>query len=254
MVICCFVTQAILLSSLTLEQNAPASQLPPNTALPIVFTNTVDADHVKVGDPVLARTIQVVKLPGLILPSGTQVHAHVVAVAPAPKKRNSNQPSDMSELGIQFDQISTSVSSIPLDVYVRAMADPISSLTAIEPFGDTKWDPDSTVIQVGGDMLTPSQTDVVSRDGHIAARNIRGGVFGKLQAALGNSPDGCDASNSEESLAIFSSSACGLYGFSEVQMKHSGRSDHPSMVMLVSPSGPAKIWKQSTALLEVRHP
>ncbi len=231
-----------------------AALLPPQTALPIVFTNTVDAHRAKVGDPVLAKTIQVVKVAGLVFPSGALVHAHVVAVSPASKQVPDAKTSEKSELGVQFDSISSKTTSIPLDVYVRAIADPISSWTAVEPFGDTKWDPDSTVIQVGGDILTPSQTDVVSRDGRIVARNIKGGVFGKLRAASGDSPDGCDESSSDESLAIFSAAACGLYGFSEVQMEHSGRTGHPSMLLLVSSNGPAKIWKQSTALLEERQP
>ena len=257
MLIGSLVTQAVF-SLITVAQTMGGPEsghlLPPNTILPIVFTSTLDANRAKVGDRVLAKTIQVVKVPGLVLASGSVLRAHIISAVPAIKPGNKTQASQNSELGLHFDLIASNAVSIALDVYVRAMADPISSRTATEPYGDTKWDSDATVVQVGGDWLTPSQTDVISSDGRVVARNIKGGVYGKLQTATGNSPSGCDASNSDESLAIFSVSACGLYGFGETRMEHSGRTFFPSTLLVSSPSGPARIWKGTTALLEVRQP
>jgi hypothetical protein len=70
------VVALIFASSVAFAQNpnlaAPAT-------LPVTFAKTVSANHAKVGDPVEARTIQRVLLPGgASIPSGARVLGHVV--------------------------------------------------------------------------------------------------------------------------------------------------------------------------------
>jgi hypothetical protein len=107
-------------------------------------------------------------------------------------------------------------------------------------------DPDETVTQIGGDQLTPSRSEVINRDGDVVAYNKRGGVFAHL-IANGR----CDASDSEVSVDIYSASACGLYGFTNVSAAELGSPANPSTVTLVSTRTSPKVWKYSTALLEV---
>ena len=69
--------------------------------------------------------------------------------------------------------------------------------------------------------------------------------------ASGNSPDGCDASDTEESMGLFSASACGLYGFADSALIGTGKTGECSTLTLVSRRRSPKIWAHGTALLEV---
>lgn len=56
-----------------------ATVLPTSTAIPLRFTHTTDAGKAKPGDAVVAKTIQIVRLPeGQVLPKGASVVGHVV--------------------------------------------------------------------------------------------------------------------------------------------------------------------------------
>jgi hypothetical protein len=216
------------------------------TVLPISFTNTVSADHAHPGDVVRAKTTQVVKLvSGEVVPAGTDVIGHVAAAsgfiydhAPYAKQRE-------AVLEIQFDSLHVAGRDMPLKVAVRAMADPLASREARMP-KPSDQDSYSAVSQIGGDELVPSQSEVVDRNGDVVAYNRKGGVYAHL-IANGR----CDASTNEVSVDIYSASACGLYGFTEVSAKETGSVSSPSRLALVSTHVSPKIWKYSTALLEV---
>jgi hypothetical protein len=217
------------------------------TTLPIVFTTTIGAGHSHAGDPVLAKTTQVVHLAsGEDIPSGSKVSGHVVAANPFVYDRTPYAHQKSSMLSIQFDSIQVRGAELPLNVTVRAMADPITSEEARTPNMPHDADPQGTVTQIGGDQLTPSQAEVMSSDGDVIAYNKRGGVYAHLIAN-----DGCDGSSVEVSMGIYSASACGLYGFVRVSAPQMGSKAAPSKLSLVSSHVSPKIWKRSTALLEV---
>src|ERR1700679_919430 len=72
-----------LLGCAAIAPAARAITLPSETAIPVVFTHTVDAKKAKAGDVVTAKTMQVVLLPnGEQLPKGTLVTGHVVEARP----------------------------------------------------------------------------------------------------------------------------------------------------------------------------
>ena len=100
--------------------------------------------------------------------------------------------------------------------------------------------------QIGGDQFNPAETPVVNMQGDVVAYNRHGGVYAHLI-----SNDHCDASSVEVSVGIYSASACGLYGFVEVSAEEVGSTARPSTLTLVSTRTSPKIWKNSTALLEV---
>jgi hypothetical protein len=247
------VASTVLLSSVAVGQSHAVSndsiQLPAKTALPIVFTQTIDADRASVGESVSAKTIQVVTLPdGKKLPKGSLVSGHVVAAAG--RVANPREPNS-SILAIHFDQVRWGSNGAKLNVYVRAMADPIESWTATEPNGDTENNPTESVVLVGGDLLIPSQTNVLGDRG-LTGYNRRTGVYAQLVSASGNAPHGCDSSETLQSTAEFSASACGIYGFTGTALEHSGRLGEASTLVLASTEHSPKIWKGTTALLEVR--
>ena len=236
---------ALLFCSIALPQTAAAS-LPPQTTLPIVFTKTVSADHAKAGDVVHAKTTQIANLPdGETIPAGTEVVGHVEGSAGFAYDRTPYAKQKESVLAIHFDAVRVAGKDIPLAVTVRAMAAPITSWEAREP-KSTDLDQLGTVTQIGGDQLVPSQDEVVDGNGDVVAYNRRNGVYAHLIAHAG-----CDGSSTEVSVGIYSASACGLYGFADVSARELGSASSPSTLSLVSTHTSPKVWRNSTALLEV---
>jgi hypothetical protein len=249
-----FTALPILLAAVALARAIPPAavlkSLPPKTTLPIMFTRSVDANHMHVGDQVYAKTTQETNLPGgTSLPAGARVAGRVVAAIPFIFDKAPYAKQRESVLAIHFDSVEWKALTLPLNVYVRALADPLASSDARTP-GPSDVDPWETVTQIGGDLLIPSQKEVRNQDGDVVGYNRRGGVYAHLIASQ-NPPDGCDGSDTEESMGIFSASACGLYGFVGTTLQQTGRTRGPSTFVLSSHRHAPKIWKNSTALLEV---
>jgi len=246
-----FAVALLLLStSCVLAQSPPRSGGDPLVVpmtLPIVFTSTLSADHAHPGDPVMAKTVQAVRTAnGQTIPSGAKVAGHVLeANGFAYDKTTPYAQQRRSVLSLQFDSIQYGHMTIPLHVTVRAMADPLASGDAQRP-KSTDLDSLGTLTQIGGDQRVPSQSEVVNMDGDVVGYNRHGGVYAHL-IARGD----CDASNVEVPIGIFSASACGLYGFAGVQATERGSAEQPSRLTLVSTHGSPKVWKSTTALLEV---
>jgi len=223
-----------------------ATSLQAPTTLPIVFTKSISAGDAHVGDVILARTNQEAHLSnGTVIPAGTKITGHVVAAKGFIYDKTPYAHQQQSTLSIKFDSIEVVGASLPLDVTVRAMADPLTSWGAREP-KSSDLDSLATVTQIGGDQLIPSQSEVRNMDGDVVAYNKHNGVYAHL---ISNGR--CDGSDVEVSVGIYSTSACGLYGFSNVAATEFGSVAAPSTITLVSSRTSPKIWKHSTALLEV---
>jgi len=239
----------VFVPGVVLAQGSTAAQamaLKAPTTLPIIFTRSVSAANSHAGDVVLAKTVQSVQLAnGMVAPSGTTVTGHVVAADKFAFDTTPYAHQKSSTLSIRFDSVDIAGQQIPLNVTVRAMASPIASSDAREAAG-SDIDPVATVTQIGGDKLIPSQTEVRNMDGDIVAYNKHGGVYAHL---ISNGR--CDGSDVEVSVGIYSASACGLYGFTNISASEFGSSSTPSTLTLVSSRTSPQIWKHSTALLEV---
>ena len=242
-----FVT--LLFSALAVCQAAKAASADASASratLPITFTNTVSADHARVGDVVRARTTQTAKLEsGESIPAGAEVIGHVAVATPFIYDSTPYASQKESVLEIQFDSVHLSGRDVPLKVVVRAMADPLTSWGAREP-KTTDLDSLATLTQIGGDQVIPSQAEVMDRNGDVVAYHRGSGVYAHLIAHAG-----CDASNNEVPVDIYSASACGLYGFSGVTAADTGSIAVPSRLSLTSTHTSPKIWKHTTALLEM---
>lgn len=239
---------SLLSSTLALQTATGASTVSssPRATLPIAFTNTVSADKAHAGDVVHAKTTQVARLAnGEVIPVGTEIVGHVAIATPFVYDKTPYATQRESVLEIQFDSLRIGGRDVPLKVTVRAMADPLTSGGAREP-KSSDLDSLATVTQIGGDQLVPSQSEVVNRNGDVVAYNRRNGVYAHLIPHAG-----CDGSDNEVSVGIFSPSACGLYGFTDVGARETGSVSSPSKLSLISTHGSPKIWRSSTALLEL---
>jgi hypothetical protein len=230
---------------------ASQSLLSPGTTLPIQFEKSVDPAHVHAGDLIAAKTTQQVRMAnGRVLPAGTHVNGQVIAANPFVFDKTPYAKQKASMLAIRFTSIEGNGEPLPLHVYVRAMADPLTVWDAQKPKA-TDLDPLSTTTQIGGDQVVPSQSEVVSQDGDVVGYRRRGGVYAHLISAVGNGPKTCSASDTEQSMGLFSASACGLYGYTDVTLLSMGTTGEISTLTLSSHRRSAKIWAKSEALLEV---
>jgi hypothetical protein len=225
--------------------------LPASTAIPVVFTKSVDANHVKVGDIVLARTTQNIVLEsGRVIPSGAKVTGHVVTGSGFTYDKTPYAKQKEAALGVHFDSLESQGTAYPITVYLRALADPISSWGAVKPRPSDE-DPEGTTTQIGGDIVDPHQSEIRSQGDDVVGYNKRDGAHAHLIAAQGNSPEGCDATDTEQAMSIFSASACGLYGFPDTRLVQSGRHGAEGTFLLESHKQAPKIYAHSNALLEV---
>jgi hypothetical protein len=230
-------------SSVAFAQNAT---LATPATLPVTFTSAIRADHAKAGDPVEARTMQRVQLPGGgSIPSGARVVGHVLDANGFAYDKTPYAHQKPSTLSIHFDSIQVNGQMVPLNVAVRAIASPNEVWSSREPAGSDA-DPLGTVTQIGGDLLIPSQAEVRDRNGDVVAYNKHDGVYAHLIAS-----GGCDGSDVEVSVSVFSASACGAYGMTDVSLAGRGSAAQPSTLTLVSTHGSPQIWKHTAALLEV---
>ncbi len=204
-----------------------AQSLPPGTALPVRFTHTMEAGKVKSGDAVIAKTMQLVRLPdGQILPRGIEVVGHVAESRPFifdPEPYATQRPSYIS---VHFDRIAAQGVDIPLNVSIRALANTIAAYDASTPHYLDETDSKGTMVQIGGDQFSPVGKELMSLDGNIVGYIRDHGVFARLISNTYVSQYAsfhCRSTNTEQSVAIFSPSACGLYGFDSIYMTDNGR-------------------------------
>jgi hypothetical protein len=225
----------ILLPPSLLAQNAISS----GTVLPVRLDTGLNADQIQAGKVIRAEVMQ--NIPGTTIHKGAHVLGHVVSVTP-------------THLELRFDTLETKQAGIPLTTSLRALASPLEVQEAQVPEdGADRALPsalDQTTRQIGGEQ--------VYRDGGIVARGITTvgeptpyGVLGKLTS---NPP--CRSAIAEntnpQALWLFSTDACGLYGFDDLTVEHVGRTDPVGTIVLTAKTGKLNIRTGSGFLLRVQ--
>ena len=217
-----------------------AQRIPAGTAVPVMLNSTLDARKNRPGQEISARVMQNVLLPdGGRIPARSRVLGHILQVS---------RPTSTSgsRLVCKFDRILVRGHSVPLTAALRALASMMDVYEAQMPtnawadYGTSVSD--WNTIQVGGDAVYRGSGQVLADNRVVGSLTIGGDVTAKLAAM----PDrGCrgaiDGNDREQALWIFSTSACGAYGFRDLQIAHAGRTD---------PIG--EIWLQSSGNVHVR--
>jgi hypothetical protein len=253
---CLKVAGILLLSTLLLDpfpKQGRAEALPSGTALPVEFLSTLMAGKAKVGDSVHAKTLQTITLPNKqILAKGTLLTGHVIESRPFafdPKPYAEQAPSILT---IRFDFISGGAQAN--NIVVRALANAEEAYHSSSPDYLDDMDPAPTVHLIGGDAFSPVGKLVFSPEGTVVGYNSRQGIHARLLANLyvgSHSTFRCDAGTEEQSMAIFSASACGLYGFDYSTYLENLTGKEEGAFRLASRRYTVEIQKGSAALLEV---
>lgn len=229
-------------TGLRAQDNGPAA-----VTIPFVFANTVDAAKSHNGDAVTGRTIQAVTLAdGSLLPKGSEVRGHITKVRafsfdPAPYAKQ--QP---SILAIHFDEVSTKTGNKKINASVRAIADRFAADEASSPHYQDDTDHVGTMELIGGGSYSPLSKEIVTGDEDIIGYNRKGMVFARLMSS-----GQCDASGGEQSVAIFSPMACGVYGFDGLSMPDNGSASNSGTFRLEQRHHNARVAAHSAALLEL---
>ena len=245
------------LPCLALANPGHAENVPPSTAIPVIFTQTLEAGKSAPGTTVIAKSTEAVDLPGgQVLPRGTTLIGQVVASAPFHFNPAPYAVQAPSTLSVRFDRIAEGGSTIPVRLAVRAISGPVAAHEAGIPHYRDETDTTGTRILIGGSEFSPLASKVLSPDGDVVGYNRASGVFARLVASdylAGDSTLHCEATSTEQAVGIFSPNACGVYGLDEASMPENGSSGKGAFV-LESRRETVKLYAGSAALLQVIAP
>ena len=214
-------------------QGAAQSAIPSGTILAVQLNSSLNSRKLKAGQGITARVMENVPLAGgSKIPAGAKVIGHVTDVKPAAHNARERN----SELSIRFDKVEVSKHSVPVTTNLRALAGMMAVSEAQVPetgpdrgTSELEW----AVDKVGGESSIP---ELLMRASSKPGSKCRG-EFG------GESP--------MQSLWVFSSNACGVYGFSDLEIVHAGRTAPVGDIILASHRNEVKVRAGSGMLLRV---
>ena len=227
---------------------AKTLKIPAGTAIPVRFPHTLDARKLHAGALISAETMQLVFVgPAAIIPKGTRVTGQVIAASYSGK-------GEPSSLELRFDHLNFHGDSQPVCLSLRALASLNEVYNAKTPASTMDANPDLGTTLVGGDKIQLGSNKVFTSDGsdQVGIQN-RDGIFSRLEPPLLGATSGgstCDGISTLQSVAVFSSRACGLYGFPGIQWVPMPEAPQPE-ILLTSDHEPVLIHSGSAALLQV---
>jgi hypothetical protein len=236
----------ILAAIIALPAGAAAQNaLPSGTLLPVSLDRGVKASTVHPGQEIRTRVMQ--DIPGTSIHRGALVLGHVVAA-------NSSKNGEAT-LEIRFDTIQEHGQRIPISSNLRALASylEVEEAQMTEDMSSRGLSPEnSTTQQIGGDQ--------VYRGGGPVAVGITTvgqptpyGVLGPPLAQPDQKCRGAVGDNTQpQAFWLFSTSACGVYGFPDIRIAHAGRTDPAGTIILTARSGKLALNSGSGLLLRVQ--
>jgi hypothetical protein len=233
-----------LMVALLLPSLSSAQEIPAGTVIPLMMDSTIRVSKSRVGEKIEGNVMQDVPLPsGEKINRRSEVYGHVVSVA--------NQGPG-GTIVLQFDQIKDAKQTIPFTAALLALASMSSVADARSPLNSTaNLDPKSqwTTRQVGGDIVNRGRGKVASSSGVLGTWVQGAGVRIKLSP---NPDAGCPSGpgyDREQSVWVFSSAACGIYGLNDVKIKNTGAATTPLGQIVLSFSKDTEIRGGSGWLL-----
>jgi hypothetical protein len=212
--------------------------VPAGTVLPLRLDTGLNAGKIEPGKVIRAEVMQ--DIPGTTIHKGTHVLGQVVTVTP-------------TNIELRFQTLVAKGRRIPITTNLRALASYSEVDSAQLPGGeaDSGLSPsDWTTQQIGGESVYRGGGPV-ARGTTSVGEPTPDGVRGELST---NPP--CRAAiagnNNPQALWLFSTDACGVYGFHDLTVEHSGRTDPAGTIILASKNGKLNIQSGSALLLRVQ--
>lgn len=214
------------------------------TILPVRLNSTLDSRN-RPGRGFSARVMQ--DVPGTSIRAGAKALGRIVSAKPA-------KDGSGAQLTLRFDSVEISQRTIPLSADLRALASMMEVARAQAPLsGPDRGTPAAswTTRQIGG--------EVVYRGGGPVARGLRSvgvpapnGVLVRAFSPPGSACRGeIDGNDRLQAFWVFSSDACGVYGFRDLEIMHAGRKHPAGEIVLTSGQGNFHVASGSGLLLRV---
>ena len=237
-------------NSVPSNQNSRGQKIsiPAGTILPI-RVGALSSDKSKQGDTIKARLMQDVPLEnGSKLRAGSTVLGRVTYANSAATGK--------AMLAMEFDTVVLRDNQhIAVSTHLRAIASTLEVQFAQTPnIGPGKGDVYDwlSTTQVGGEIVYGKGGEVTNGD-RVVGRADYDGVLAQVNAKEGTKCRGpVEGNDRPQAFWVFSSDACGAYGFRGLTISHAGRTDPRGEIILVSERGPVKIRSGSGMLLRVQ--
>jgi hypothetical protein len=194
-----------------------------------MLDDTLDSSRTKPGQQISAKLRQDVPLSsGQKIKRNSKVSGHVVAVS-------GGNPASIT---IQFDRIQIGKNSIPVTTSLRAVASMEAVADARQPanpnsgYGTTSWD--WNMLLIGGQGAFNGQRVVKSQNGQVVGKVVEPGQI--VGFPMANPERGCAGAvqdSSEQAFWLFSTDACGAYGFKDLTIV--GNTGAKGQITLQSP-------------------
>jgi hypothetical protein len=219
--------------------------LPAGTIVPVQLERGLNAAKLRSGQEIKARVTQ--DIPGTSVRKGAQVLGKVeTATVPA---------RGQAQLVFRFEAIEQHGHSIPFTADLRAVASP-TEITDAETamYGpDAGIDSNSTITQqIGGDELFRGGGPVEARSSIVGRSNPDGALAQPSANSEANCRGILDGNNRPQALWLFSTDACGIYGFSRLRIEHAGRTMPVGTIIITSSNRKLNINSGSGMLLRVQ--
>jgi hypothetical protein len=220
------------------------SALPVGTILPVSLDTSLKANKVHVGQEIRAKVMQ--NVPGTPVRRGATVLGHVVQAG--------SSKNGQTRLEFCFDAVKVHSRRIPLKADLRALASlmEVEAAQIPEESADRSIPPEvATTQQIGGEQVYRGGGPVADGDLKVGEPTPYG-VLALPRVLPGQPCRGIVADNQQpQALWLFSTDACGVYGFSDIHIEQAGRSDPAGTIILVSDKGKLEIGSGSGLLLRV---
>ncbi len=234
-------TAALLLPLAAVAQSA----LPAGTVLPVSLDSSLNSRKAHPGQTIRGVIMQ--NIPGTSIHRGAKVLGHVVQVT--------TLQNGQATVELRFDTLETRRRRIPLQVDLRALTSfpEVEEAQVPEDMADRGTTPETaTTQQIGGEQVYRGGGPVTSGL-TIVGQPVPNGVLALPRVQPGKPCRGIVAGNHQpQALWLFSSDACGVYGYSQLRIAHSGRTNPVGDILLVSEKGPLQLRSGTGLLLRVQ--
>ncbi len=232
---------ALLLPLAAVAQSA----LPAGALLPVSLDKSLDSRKARPGQTIQAIVMQ--NIPGTSIHRGAKVIGHVVQVGTLQNGR--------ARVELRFDSLNSRRQRIPLQVDLRALVSflEVEEAQVPEDMADRGTTPETATTQQIGDEQVYRGGGPVTSGLTIVGQPVPNGVLALPRIQPGKPCRGIVAGNNRpQALWLFSSDACGVYGYPQLRIAHSGRTTPVGDILLVSENGPLQLRSGTGLLLRVQ--
>ena len=225
--------------------------IPAGTVIPVALHGSLSTKKSKVGQVVKARVMQDIPLgEGSKIRAGAYVQGKIIAVTPAVNGSGAS-------ITFEFTQLVTSRLAEPITTNLRALASIVEVNSARIPQYDDRGSSSyvNTTWQIGGETVYRGGGHVMDGKMIVGEPVEEEGVLGRVRASSDGTCRGAvEGENRLQALWLFSSDACGVYGYRRVKIEHAGRTNPLGEITLKAERGDINIRGGSGMLLRVNNP